>query len=405
MFQDVDRIVLDKTGTITQGEPRVGSVISVNGADEAEVLRLAAAVENLSEHPLGKAVVKEAQERGLPIPEVRDFQGHTGKGIEGRVGKASILVGKLGFLETRGVELGQVEIAEFEEKGQTVVGVAQNGLLIGLLTISDKIKDDAAEAVAALKEIGIEPIMVTGDNERTALAVANEVGIEKVMAEVLPGDKAEKVRELQGEGHRVVMVGDGINDAPALMQADIGIAIGAGTDIAIESSDIILMGDRLTRVVDAYQIGRNSYRKTKQNLLLAFSFNGIGVPLAATGLVHPIWAMVAMVLSVSAVLANSFGGRLVKQIGVKKGAALAAERITQADLSRGERMPSIEFAVKGMHCDGCRRTLEDGLRSRQGVIGARVDLERELVTVEYDDKRISVKDLRETVRTAGLQVA
>lgn len=188
-----------------------------------------------------------------------------------------------------------------------------------------------------MKEIGIEPITITGDNERTVLAVANQVGIEKVMAQVVPGEKAEKVRELQGEEHRAVRVGDGINDAPALMQADIGIAIGAGTDIDIKSSDIIFMGDRLTRVVDTYQIGRKSYRKTKQNLLLAFSFNGIGVPLAATGLVHPIWAMIAMVLSVSTVLANSFGGRLVEQIGVKKGAALGAERTTHIDLSRGEK--------------------------------------------------------------------
>ncbi len=167
-----------------------------------------------------------------------------------------------------------------------------------------------------MKAAGLKPILITGDNGRTARAVAAAVGIEQVLAEVLPNEKAQNIRELQAQGYRVAMVGDGINDAPALMQADVGIAIGAGADIAIESSDVILVGERLTAVVDAYHIGRSSYRKTVQNLMLAFAFNGIGVPLATTGLVHPVWAMVAMVLSVSTVLVNSFGGRLIPKAGV-----------------------------------------------------------------------------------------
>jgi len=189
-------------------------------------------------------------------------------------------------------------------------------VLVGLLGIGDELKADATETVQRITDAGIAPVMITGDNERTAQAVADDVGIDRVMADVPPDEKREEIGRLQDDGHRVAMVGDGINDAPALTQADIGIAIGAGTDIAIESADIVLMGDRLGGVMDAYEIGKESYRKTRQNLIVAFSFNGIGVAAATTGLVHPVFAMIAMVLSVSAVLANSFGGQLLSGEGV-----------------------------------------------------------------------------------------
>jgi P-type E1-E2 ATPase len=201
--------------------------------------------------------------------------------------------------------------------GKTVIGVAVDGQALGLLAIGDAVKPDARPTVQALRAAGIEPVMLTGDDLCTARAVAAEVGIEIVYAEVLPGEKAEKVRELQsvrattGPTVRVAMVGDGINDAPALMQADVGIAIGAGTDIAIESADVVLIGERLGAILDTYHIARTSYQKTVQNLWLAFLFNGIGVPLAVSGLVSPVWAMIAMIASVSAVLVNSFAGRLI----------------------------------------------------------------------------------------------
>ncbi|NKQ35427.1 MAG: HAD-IC family P-type ATPase [Chloroflexi bacterium] len=200
-----------------------------------------------------------------------------------------------------------------QREGKTAVIVAEAGAALGLIAITDAIKPDAAEAVALLRLQGIEVVMLTGDNQRTAEAVATQAGISHVYAGMLPGEKADKLRKLQAAGHRVVMVGDGINDAPALMQANVGMAIGAGTDIAIESADIVLTGERLTAVVDAIEIGRSSYKKTVQNLWLAFTFNGIGVPLAVTGLVSPAWAMAAMISSVSLVLLNSFGGRLVKR--------------------------------------------------------------------------------------------
>jgi len=200
-----------------------------------------------------------------------------------------------------------------------VIGISNNGKLKGLIALADTLKEDAVEAITRLKNAGLEPVMITGDNQRTADVIAAEVGITEVMAQVMPDQKAEQVRKLQKEGYRVAMVGDGINDAPALMQADVGIAIGAGTDIAIESSDIILMGNRLSGVVNAFHIAKNSYRKTVQNLSLAFVFNGIGIPLAATGLVYPVWAMIAMAASVTTVLLNSFGGRLIPKPKKEKG--------------------------------------------------------------------------------------
>jgi len=312
VMQDLRTVVLDKTGTITRGEPAVCEVVPASGTAPDEVLRVAVAAEASSEHPLARAVEEAAEQRGIEIAAVGDFRSHTGRGVEARLDGTRVLVGKPGFLAEEGIDVGALaERREaLESRGQTVIAVARDGQLLGLIGIADTRKEDAREAVARMKAAGLRPVMITGDNERTARAVAAEVGIEEVLAHVLPDEKARRVRELQKAGQRVAMVGDGINDAPALTQADVGIAIGAGTDIAIESADVVIMGDRLGAVMDAYEIGRSSYAKTKQNLTLAFAFNGIGVPLAATGLVHPVWAMVAMVASVSTVLANSFGGRL-----------------------------------------------------------------------------------------------
>jgi P-type E1-E2 ATPase len=235
--------------------------------------------------------------------------------VGARVEGARVLVGKLGFLSEQDVDVSRCEqdLTRLEEQGQTAVGVARERELVGLVGIADTIKQDAAQAVRRLQQAGLTPVMLTGDNQRAARAVGAKVGIGEVLAQVLPDDKAQRVRQLQAQGRRVAMVGDGINDAPALTQADVGIAIGAGTDIAIESADIVILGDRLEAVIDAYQIGRNSYRKTKQNLALAFSFNGIGVPLAVSGLVQPVWAMVAMIASVTGVLTNSFAGQLLRR--------------------------------------------------------------------------------------------
>ncbi|MFC4452036.1 heavy metal translocating P-type ATPase [Halorussus aquaticus] len=317
IFPDVDHVVLDKTGTITVGTPAVSEVVALE-SDESEVVATAAGAEAFSEHPLADAILEYADERGVEYADPKSFESVTGKGVTATVDGDDVRVGKPDWLTTEGIDLSAAtdEIERLQHRGLTVSGIARNGTLVGLVGIGDEIKADAAATIERMTDAGITPVMITGDNERTAEAVAAEVGIDQVMADVLPNEKRDEIGRLQHEGHRVAMVGDGINDAPALTQADIGIAIGAGTDIAIESADIVLMGDRLGGVMDAYEIGTESYWKTRQNLLAAFTFNGVGVAAATTGLIHPVFAMIAMVLSVTAVLANSFGGQLLAGEGV-----------------------------------------------------------------------------------------
>jgi len=313
IFGEITRAVLDKTGTLTAGKPSVVELVPTPGVDQFELLQVAAAAETPSEHPLARAVVQAALERELEIADVTDFNAETGQGVTGRLEGTPVAAGKPDWISSATGALSAelaARRAQMEQAAQTVIAVARGGQLLGLVGIADEIKPDAAETIARLRRRGIEPVMLTGDNPRTAAAVATKVGITDYRAQLLPHDKAGVIRELQGQGHRVMMVGDGINDAPALTQADIGIAMGAGTDIAIESADIVLVGNRLSAVADARDIGVSSFRKTKQNLAVAFSFNGIGVPLAVTSLLGPVWAMVAMITSVSTVLANSFGARL-----------------------------------------------------------------------------------------------
>ncbi len=316
VLKEVKRVVLDKTGTITRGKPAVVEVLLFSGFGRTDALRFAAAVESASEHPLARAVVAAAEAEQLLLPEAKDLQAIPGKGVVARVEGHDVVIGSPRFIEERGADVSPArrQIEALQGEANTVVAVAADGKLAALLAIADPVKPDARETVERLRAAGLEPVMLTGDNRRTAQAVAEKVGITDFRAEVLPQEKAQVVRDLQQQGYRVAMVGDGINDAPALMQADVGIAIGAGTDIAIESADVVLIGERLGAVLDAYHIGKASYRKTVQNLSLAFAFNGIGIPLAATGLVHPAWAMIAMAASVTTVLTNSFAGRLIPKL-------------------------------------------------------------------------------------------
>ncbi|MCA1679235.1 MAG: HAD-IC family P-type ATPase, partial [Actinobacteria bacterium] len=275
-----------------------------------ELLAAAAAAEAQSEHPLAIAVVDAALDRGLAVEDPADFESHTGLGVEAIVAGSTVLVGRPSFLAERGVNLEALRsrIAQLEQAGRTVIAASRDGRALGIIALGDQLRSDAVETVEAIRALGITPVLVTGDNDRAARHFAREAGIEKVHAAVRPEQKAQIVRELQQHG-RVAMVGDGINDAPALMQSDVGIAMGGGTDIAMESADIIVVGDRLDAVLAAREISRASYRKVKQNVTLAFLFNGIGVPLATTGLVHPVWAMIAMALSVTGLFVNSLWGR------------------------------------------------------------------------------------------------
>ncbi|MVF23099.1 cation-translocating P-type ATPase [Methylocaldum sp. BRCS4] len=305
----VQRVVFDKTGTLTEGRPALREIVPVEGTEE-ELLTLAGAAEAGSEHPLARAVVEEAFNRSIALPEVQGFEAVAGKGVRARLGNRRLVIGSPSFLTTEGVNLAPQEerLKELEAQGLTVITVARDGELLGLLALGDALRPDAAETVRRLHALGIRTSLITGDNERAAQHFARAVGIEDVHARVLPADKAAIIRKLQ-ESARVAMVGDGINDAPALMQAEVGIAFGSGADIAIESADVIILNKRVSAVLTAYEISRYSYRKMLQNIVLAFTFNGIGIPAAATGLVYPIWGMVAMAASVTSIFINSLWSR------------------------------------------------------------------------------------------------
>jgi len=301
-------MVLDKTGTLTVGRPVLKEIVALRNADE--LVALAAAVEGSSEHPLGRAMLDAALDRGYRVPAVEDFEAVAGRGVSARVDGRRVLVGRAAYLQENGIDVSTLRqrIGELEAAGQTVVVIGREREFLGAVSFGDDLREDAVAAVAAMKAAGVVPVLVTGDNEGAARRAALAAGIEEVHAGVLPGEKAEIVRRLQQQG-RVAMVGDGINDAPALMQADVGIAMGAGTDIAIESADVVIVGNRLRAVVTAREISRWSYRKTKQNVVLAFLFNGLGIPAAATGLVYPVWAIAAMAASVTSIFVNALWGR------------------------------------------------------------------------------------------------
>ena len=308
-FRRVSRVVFDKTGTLTEGRPALRQVVAV-AVREEEILALAAAAEAFSEHPLARAVVEEAFRRGIAPPEVQDFESVAGQGVRAHLGASRLIVGSPAFLVAEAVDLPAEagRIRELEAQGLTVIGVARDGVLLGLLALGDALRPDAAETVRRLHTLGIRTSLITGDNEEAARHFARAAGIDEVHARVLPAGKATLIRQLQ-QSARVAMVGDGINDAPALMQADVGIAFGGGADIAIESADVIILNQRLSGVLEAYAVSRNSYRKIVQNISLAFLFNGVGIPAAATGLIYPIWGMVAMAASVTAIFINSLWGR------------------------------------------------------------------------------------------------
>lgn len=312
VFKNVNTIVFDKTGTLTEGKPTLVNCLAPGG-DTQEVLRLAASAEILSEHPLAQAVVTAAQAQALTLATPTHFEARPGRGVIAIVEGHQVLIGTPRFLAEEHLDTAALQplLEQVQMQGQTAVLVAVDGQATGVLALADQIKSDAPATIARLHDQGLSVVLITGDNWRTAQAVAEAVGIERVVAEVLPGAKAEEVRRLQAQGARVAMVGDGINDAPALMQADVGIAIGAGTDIAIDAADVVLVSNHLSTLIEARELARRSYQLTATNVGLALSFNGIGVLAAITGVVYPVWAMLAMAVSVSVVLTNSFAGRLL----------------------------------------------------------------------------------------------
>jgi Cu+-exporting ATPase len=305
--QRLTTIVFDKTGTLTRGEPAVTDVVPLDGSAADELLRLAAALEAGSEHPLGEAVVRAARHRQLDLPKLEGFEAVPGHGVVGEVEGHRIALGNRRLCQQECIDAVAAEAAatRLEGEGKTVMRVGRDGALVGLVAVADTLKPNAPEAVAALRAEGIAVVLLTGDNERTAHAIAREVGIDRVIAEVLPGDKARVIQDLQRQGQVVAMVGDGVNDAPALAAADVGIAIGSGSDVAKETGGIVLIKDDVRDVVTGLRLSRATMRKIKQNLFWAFFYNAAGIPVAALGLLNPIVAAAAMALSSLSVIVNA----------------------------------------------------------------------------------------------------
>jgi Cu+-exporting ATPase len=310
----VDTIIFDKTGTITRGEPVVTDIIPLDNVTENELLTLAAGVETASEHPLGQAIVRAAEDKKLNPGKTDEFTALPGLGIRAVTGGKEVFVGNRKLLQEQGITVDDAEskLKSLENEGKTTVLVAADGKLAGIIAVADTLKEDSKEAISALKSAGLNCIIMTGDNERTAKAIAEQVGINRVLAQVLPQQKEAEVRRLQEEDLTVAMVGDGINDAPALAQANFGIAIGTGTDIAIEASDITLIRGELTSVFTALQLARETFKIIKQNLFWAFGYKALAIPIAASGRLNPAIAALAMAMSSVSVLLNSLRLRRVK---------------------------------------------------------------------------------------------
>ncbi|MEK5069701.1 heavy metal translocating P-type ATPase [Sporosarcina sp. FSL K6-1508] len=315
--QSIDTVVLDKTGTVTKGEPALTDISVANGFTEEEVLQLIATAENQSEHPLAQAIVNGVKEKGIALLETTDFEALPGYGIRAKVNAREVLVGTRKLMNEHNIVIlnSEASMEKLESEGKTAMLIAVDQELAGVVAVADTVKDTSKEAIARMRELGLEVIMLTGDNQRTAEAIARQVGLSNVIAEVLPEQKSEEIKKLQKQGKKVAMVGDGINDAPALAMANVGMAVGTGTDIAIEAADITLMRGDLNSVADAIIMSRKTMRNIKQNLFFAFIYNTIGIPVAAVGLLAPWVAGAAMAFSSVSVVLNAL--RLQK-VNLKK---------------------------------------------------------------------------------------
>lgn len=403
----VQTVVLDKTGTITEGRPRVTDIVSAGNMEEKALLALAASLEKRSEHPLAQAVVEEASVRNAALLPAEDFRTVPGQGVQARIGSSTISGGNRRMMEALGVKTASLDaVAEdLASSGKTPLFFAAGGRLLGLIALADVAKPTSKEAVAALNRMGIEVVMLTGDNHRTAESIRREMGIGRVVAEVLPQDKEEEIRRIQSEGRKVAMIGDGVNDAPALARADVGIAIGAGTDVAIESADIVLMRSDLMDAVTAIQLSKAVLRNIKQNLFWAFFYNAAGIPLAAGMFysllgwkLNPMFAAAAMSLSSVCVVTNALRLRLFRS---KNSAAVQISDLKQEAISiQEEKSMTKTMVIQGMSCGHCSARVEKALNALEGVIAV-VDLEAKTAAITGD----AADDvLKQAVEDAGYEV-
>ena len=379
----IDTVVLDKTGTVTEGKPRVTDLLCAEGVSEDALLTAAASLEKMSEHPLADAIVTEAAQRGLALREVSDFAAVAGGGVTARVERVRVCAGNAGYMAAVGAEITALhEKAEaLAADGKTPLYIAAGGHALGVIAVADVVKPDSAAAIAALHRAGCRAVLLTGDNRCTAEAIARQVGVDDVIAEVLPQDKAKCVSDLQAAGRRVAMVGDGINDAPALVTADVGLAIGAGTDVAIESADIVLMRSSLMDIVDAIDLSRATLRNIRQNLFWAFFYNTVGIPVAA-GVLYPTFgltldpmiAAAAMSLSSVCVVSNALRLRAWKRAKTVKKRAEITHETSQNVTKEEANMDTKTITIKGMMCAHCVAHVEKALTALEGE-AAKVDLE------------------------------
>ena len=441
--QNIDTVVLDKTGTITEGKPRVTDVLTYDRElTPSRVLSYAAAIEKPSEHPLADAVVNEAAAKGVPIPGVREFQAVFGKGVMGSCEGKRCLAGNAAFLKENGIALTPEQEKAMEKlsgEGKTPLLFAAGKALSGIIAVADTVKDSSVTAIRELRDMNIQVVMLTGDNKRTAAAVQKKLGINRVAAEVLPKDKEKEIRRLQQEGRKVAMIGDGINDAPALAAADVGIAIGAGTDVAIDSADIILMKSRLTDAVTAIRLSRAVIRNIKENLFWAFFYNSIGIPLAAGVLypafgirLNPMFGAAAMSLSSLFVVGNALRLRGFKagergpahETEAEDGAAEAWENAeTGENLEAGEnacpgqeieknnkieekqeeRSMNKTMIIEGMMCAHCTGRVQKALEAVEGVESVVMSLEEKSAVLTLSSQ-VEDEALKAAVAEAGYEV-
>ena len=407
----IDTVVLDKTGTVTEGKPRVTGLYPVGDTTAEELLCIAASLEAPSEHPLAAAIVEEAKERAVPLAPVTGFQAVHGRGIKGEIQGEHYLAGNRAMLEEAGIDLGQDRLmAEaIAEDGKTPLYFASDHLL-GVVAVADTVKPTSPAAIQTLRDMGIDVVMLTGDNSRTAAAIGKTLPLSRVIAEVLPADKERHIAQLQQEGHKVAMVGDGINDAPALARADVGMAIGAGTDVAIESADIVLMKSDLRDVATAVQLSKAVLRNIKENLFWAFFYNALGIPLAAgvfyaLGLTHftlnPMFAAAAMSLSSVCVVSNALRLKLFKPKTSSSGPNPPSEEL-KIDLGEVSIMKKT-IQINGMMCNHCTAHVEKALSALDGVLSAKADLEGKCATVELSQP-VADDVLKAAVTEAGYEV-
>ena len=406
----VQTVVLDKTGTLTEGKPVVTDVVLAKGILRNRLLKQAAAVEALSEHPLAEAIVAYAKEKEVPFEKAENLTATAGQGVEADVAGKHILAGNLKMMQERGIQLGEWEAkaVELAEAGKTPLFFAENETFLGIVALADTLKPTSKAAVDAFHQMGIEVVMLTGDNKRTAEAIAKELDIQ-VIAEVLPQDKEREVRRLQEQGKKVAMIGDGINDAPALMRADVGVAIGAGTDVAMESADIILMKSDLMDAVTAIELSHATIRNIKENLFWAFFYNACGIPLAAGVFypllewkLNPMFAAAAMSFSSAFVVGNALRLRLFRPKYAKTTTALPKEDIQKEPTQKEEIGMKKVLKIEGMMCNHCTGRVEKALNDLDGVT-AEVSLEGKSATVTLS-KEVSDETLVQTVTDAGYEV-